>query len=226
VNILGIETSSIVCSVGLANDSGVMCEKSLIDPHIHSEKLLTLIREVLKSGRSSLEEFDAIAVSIGPGSFTGLRIGLSTAKGLCYSLEVPLITIGTFDAVSRAVWDSGETSHKVHIAVDAKQGEFYFATYFHGGSLQTVRSTVETRRLSDLPAAEFMDESAVWVTDREDAINTFGVASGRIHKYSAFCSGGVVARLGIEKHASNDFSDLSSTEPMYLKEFVAKNAIA
>ena len=101
--VLGIETSTEVCAVGLANDDGAYAERALVESHIHSEKLLTLITEILEQQHTQLSELDAISVSIGPGSFTGLRIGLSTAKGLCFALGKPLVIVPTLEAMAMAV---------------------------------------------------------------------------------------------------------------------------
>lgn len=99
MNLLGIETSTAACGVAVVSDGGMNVERSIVEAHIHSEKLLTLVRTVLGEAKIGLNEIDAVAVSIGPGSFTGLRIGLSSAKGLCYALEKPLLTVPTFDAI-------------------------------------------------------------------------------------------------------------------------------
>jgi tRNA threonylcarbamoyladenosine biosynthesis protein TsaB len=104
MTVLGIETSTAVCSVGLANDSGSCTEQSLVESHIHSEKLLTLVRGVCEDQKFALSQLDSVAISIGPGSFTGLRIGLSTAKGICYSLGIPLIAVPAFEAIADAVF--------------------------------------------------------------------------------------------------------------------------
>ncbi len=90
MTILGLETSTAVCSVGLYREDKHDVEVSLRESHIHSEKLLTIVQQALRSGETTLEQLDAIAVSIGPGSFTGLRIGLSTAKGLSFALDTPV----------------------------------------------------------------------------------------------------------------------------------------
>jgi tRNA threonylcarbamoyl adenosine modification protein YeaZ len=81
----------------------MQAEKSLTETHIHSEKLLTLIQELCDEQKLKLSQLDGVAVSIGPGSFTGLRIGLSTAKGLCFALEKPLIAVPTFVSIAKSV---------------------------------------------------------------------------------------------------------------------------
>jgi tRNA threonylcarbamoyladenosine biosynthesis protein TsaB len=225
MNILGIETSSPVCSVGCVNDRGWSVERSIEDPHIHSEKLLTLTKEVLKQAESDLENLDAVAVSIGPGSFTGLRIGLSTAKGLCFALTRSLIEIPTFDAIAQAAFESNPNTAKVLVAVDAKQGEFYcgLAKRRHDGSPPSM--DVRTQRLDDIAWLEWCDNGSLCVTDRAEIIRGHGIPVELIGSYNAFCRGDVVARLAMTKYLKGDFADLASIEPMYLKDFVVKKAI-
>ena len=100
MNVLAIETSTARCGVALTLDRRTVVERSIIEAHIHSEKLLTLVKDVLTEARIGMDKLDGVAVSIGPGSFTGLRIGLSSAKGLCVALDKPLATVPTFDAIA------------------------------------------------------------------------------------------------------------------------------
>lgn len=225
MNILGIETSSQVCSVGLADARGWCIERNIIDPHIHSEKLLTLIAEVLRQAEVDLGSLDAIAISIGPGSFTGLRIGLSTAKGLCFALEKRLIDVSTFDAIAQAAFESASHYEKVYIAVDAKQGEFYVGSAEQKKSGTRSPIKVRTLRVDEVPWTESSVDGRFWVTDRPDVIRGRGIPSERIGGYSSFCRGDVVARLARDKYEGNDFADLVSIEPMYLKDFLVKKAL-
>jgi tRNA threonylcarbamoyladenosine biosynthesis protein TsaB len=224
VNLLGIETSCSVCSVGFVNDGGLSFERNMIDPHIHSEKLLTLVEGVLRQAEMDLSSLDGIAVSIGPGSFTGLRIGLSTAKGLCFSLDRKLIAVSTFDAVAKVALESETNPETIVIAVDAKQGEFYFGSYASkkNDALSTMK--VHTKRLEDLRWSEFSGDSTIWITDRPDVVRTHGIPLDNIYQYSTFCRGDAVARLAVEKYDKNEFADIASVEPMYLKDFIVKNA--
>jgi tRNA threonylcarbamoyladenosine biosynthesis protein TsaB len=224
VNILGIETSSPVCSVGFVNDQGLSIERSIIDAHIHSEKLLTLLGEVLRQAEVDLEILDAIAVSIGPGSFTGLRIGLSTAKGLCYSLDNKLIAVSTFDAVARAAQESKLATSRINIVIDAKQGEFYFGTTDLKKVDDLSPMNVQTRHLEGIPWSEYSNDSTVWITDRPEVIRSFGIPSDIIREYSLFCRGDAVAHLAIGKYTRNELADIASLEPKYLKEFLVKTA--
>ena len=224
MNILGIETSSMVCSVGLTNEKGFTVERSLIDPHIHSEKLLTLVGEVLRRSELSFQSIDAIAVSIGPGSFTGLRIGLSTAKGLCYALELPLIAVPTFDSVARLAWDDKPESNRVTIALDAKQGEFYVASQGRLDKDKPLHPSVRAMSPEDMRGAVTGMSPGIWITDRTDVILGAGIPEANVFEYILFCGGKTVAGIGLEKFRKRDFADVFSIEPMYLKEFLVKSA--
>jgi tRNA threonylcarbamoyladenosine biosynthesis protein TsaB len=226
VKILGIETSSPVCSVGLVTDRGGNVERSIVDAHIHSEKLLTLVQEVLKEAKMSLGELDALAISLGPGSFTGLRIGLSTAKGLCYALEKRLIAVSTFDAVVEAAQESGLKPGTINVAIDAKQGEFYFGSADQNTLNGTSTMGFNTRLVTELPWTEFPGDTTLWITDRPDIIRGHGISPELIRHYSAFCKGNAVARCARGKFASAEFADMASIEPSYLKEFLVKTAIS
>jgi tRNA threonylcarbamoyladenosine biosynthesis protein TsaB len=225
VNILGLETSSVVCSIGLTNERGFSVERSLIDPHIHSEKLLTLIGDVLRRSELSLQNIDAVAVSLGPGSFTGLRIGLSTAKGLCYSLDRPLIAVPTFDSVARLAWEDKRESTRITIALDAKQGEFYIATQERKERGSPLLTVVGVLGPDEVRARESGGEPATWITDRTDVVLSADLPSSRVLDYILFCGGKTVAGIGLEKYRRQEFADLLSVEPMYLKEFIVKQAI-
>lgn len=224
MNILGIETSSPVCSVGIADERGRSFERSMIDAHIHSEKLLTLIAEVLRQAEIGLKDLDAVAVSIGPGSFTGLRIGLSSAKGLCYSLGRKLIVVPTFDSVARTARDRFKDPKRITIAVDAKQGEFYIGSSDGERETESGMMMVRTKRLEEVDWSALAAAPALWITDRPKVIQRFGVPSELIQEYAPFCRGDVIARMGLQKYSRSEFADLPLAEPMYLKEFVVKSA--
>jgi len=194
--VLGIETSTAVCSVGLANDAGTCAEQSLVETHIHSEKLLTLVRSVCESQKIILSQIDGYAVSIGPGSFTGLRIGLSTMKGLCYALEKPLFAVPTFEAVTAVAVEMCPECSRIIICVDAKQGEYYFSTYEINGG--TIRECAPVQ-IVDLSAERVtLDEHTIIVTDRIQEVKSILGFSGPMKDIHSCCRGDVVAGRAIK----------------------------
>ncbi len=223
--VLGIETSTAVCSVGLYGDGGKDAERSLIESHIHSEKLLTLVQQVLVDGKVSLHEIDAVAVSQGPGSFTGLRIGLSTAKGLSYSLERPLIAVPTFQAIAEAFRLADASVRQVVVLIDARQGEFYAGRYDVNDS-GAVQPMDDVRVMSlEAAVAAIPPEGDVLVASDALAQVRPAVREGVIlQDVHPACRGGVVARIGYRKMTRNEVADVALLEPLYLKDFVVKTA--
>jgi len=224
LNILGIETSSIVCSVGLAGEHLRSQERNIVDSHIHSEKILTLIAELLKRAHIDMAGLDAIAVSSGPGSFTGLRIGLSTAKGFCYALDKPLVCVPTFEAIAKAAALSEPAYSQFNIAVDAKQGDFYVASFVRTASGIQELTHTHTRRLDGLDWFGRSNGPILWITDRVGDIQNLSPTPLEVRTFSDYCRGDSVAEIGMTKYRTNAFADLQLAEPMYLKEFLVKTA--
>src|ERR1700744_5768445 len=106
--ILQIETATTVCSVALANQGKILAVKQLNERNVHAEAITIFIQDVLNEGGVKYEDLHAVAVSCGPGSYTGLRIGVSTAKGLCFALDKPLIAVETLQAMAQGVIDTKE----------------------------------------------------------------------------------------------------------------------
>jgi len=220
MTVLGIETSTAACSVGLANDSGLHAERSLIESHIRSEKLLTLIREIYEDQEITLLQIDAVAVSIGPGSFTGLRIGLSTAKGLCFASGKPLIAVPAFESVAEAVFVSRPQTTRVIISVDAKQGDYYFGGYEKKDGARCEFLPVQIGNLSTALSAN--TSNTMIITDRIDEVKKFADKSGVIDNILSYCRGDVIARIAIEKLKAGMKNAPENLEPMYLKDFVIR----
>ncbi len=220
MTVLGIETSTAACSVGLANDSGLHAERSLVESHIRSEKLLTLIREIYEDQKITLSQIDAVAVSIGPGSFTGLRIGLSTAKGLCFASGKPLIAVPAFESVAEAVFVSRPQTSRVIISVDAKQGDYYFGGYEKKDGARCEFLPVQIGNLSTALSAN--TSNTMIITDRIDEVKKFADKSGVIDNILSYCRGDVIARIAIEKLKAGMKNSPENLEPMYLKDFVIR----
>ncbi|HAL81813.1 MAG TPA: tRNA (adenosine(37)-N6)-threonylcarbamoyltransferase complex dimerization subunit type 1 TsaB, partial [Mucilaginibacter sp.] len=106
--ILQIETATASCSVALAKDGNVLAFKQVNERNIHAEVITLFIEELIVSSGINYNDLDAVAVSCGPGSYTGLRIGVSTAKGLCFALDKPLIAIETLEAMAYGIISSNE----------------------------------------------------------------------------------------------------------------------
>ena len=120
--ILGIETSGLLCSVGWMQSGKVILEYNMEIPQVHASKLANLVKEGFSKIQKSMADLSLVAVGTGPGSFTGLRIGMSFAKGLCYGTGVPILGVSAFNILAKQAPDSNE---KIITLIDAKKERFY-----------------------------------------------------------------------------------------------------
>jgi tRNA threonylcarbamoyladenosine biosynthesis protein TsaB len=224
--ILCLETSTKVCSVALGQNGKVISLKESSDEkYSHAENLTVFIEEVCKQAAISLNQIDAVAVSKGPGSFTGLRIGVSTAKGLSYSLEKPLIGINSLEAMAVQVASrkSQVASPKFFVPmIDAKRMEVYCAVYDEG--LNEIKKT----------SAEIIDENSFSDLLAKNKMYFFGDGSEKCklkitHPNAVFIdtinpSAQYMISIAEKYFAKKKFEDLAYFEPFYLKDFVSGSA--
>lgn len=223
--ILSIETGTDICSVALANDGELMALRESDEGRDHAKKVALFVDELLRETGVQPSDLDAIAVGKGPGSYTGLRIGVSFAKGMCYALNIPLIAIGSLDAlteVAREDFDAGIldiedeewTKAKLCPLVDARRMEVYAQVFDNEG-----------KTLTDVVAEVVTEESfKEW---RKDKFVIFGngakkcteLLSDAIFVEIAPSARGIV-RLAEEAFKAEKFEDLAYFEPFYLKEFL------
>jgi tRNA threonylcarbamoyladenosine biosynthesis protein TsaB len=196
---------------------------SLRESHIHSEKLLTLVQEVLRAGETNLQQLDAIAVSIGPGSFTGLRIGLSTAKGLSFALEKPVIAVSTFEAIAEAGRQKHPEASSVLVVMDAKKDEWYVGGFLATQEKVQESGGVEIKVLGEaLTAAQ---SSTLVLTDSVEVVRKHLKENLVVEDALLCCRGDIVALLGFRKAVKREFADVAGLEPMYLKDFVVRTTV-
>ncbi|MBE6218534.1 MAG: tRNA (adenosine(37)-N6)-threonylcarbamoyltransferase complex dimerization subunit type 1 TsaB [Alistipes sp.] len=223
--ILSIETGTDICSVALANDGELMALRESDEGRDHAKKVALFVDELLRETGVQPSDLDAIAVGKGPGSYTGLRIGVSFAKGMCYALDIPLIAIGSLDAlteVAREDYDAGildieeEEWAKAKLCplVDARRMEVYAEVFDNEG-----------KALTDVVAEVVTEDSfKEW---RKDKFVIFGngakkcteLLSDAIFVDIAPSARGIV-RLAEESFKAQKFEDLAYFEPFYLKEFL------
>ena len=228
--ILSIETGTDICSVALANDGELMALRESDEGRDHAKKVALFVDELLRETGVQPSDLDAIAVGKGPGSYTGLRIGVSFAKGMCYALDIPLIAIGSLDAlteVAREDYDAGildieeEEWDKAKLCplVDARRMEVYAAIYDR--ALRVVRPT----------AADVVDEASYREFLDEHPVYFFGNGSAKcegkiVHPNAHFIPNirplaKMMCPLAEKAVALEDYKDVAYFEPFYLKEFVA-----
>jgi tRNA threonylcarbamoyladenosine biosynthesis protein TsaB len=224
--ILSIETGTDICSVALANDGELMALRESDEGRDHAKKVALFVDELLRETGVQPSDLDAIAVGKGPGSYTGLRIGVSFAKGMCYALNIPLISVGSLDAlteVAREDFDAGIIDLEdvewpsAHLCpmVDARRMEVYAQVF-----------DTEGKALSDVVAEVVTDESfAQWRANGKFVIFGNGAAKCAEVLKDAICvsvapSARGIVRLAEEAFNAGRFEDLAYFEPFYLKEFL------
>ncbi|MGD2033743.1 MAG: tRNA (adenosine(37)-N6)-threonylcarbamoyltransferase complex dimerization subunit type 1 TsaB [Bacteroidales bacterium] len=223
--ILNIETATEICSVSLSQDDRVIALKETDKEKSHASVLSVFIHDLLKENGLEGKSPDAIAVSMGPGSYTGLRIGVSVAKGLCYGFDIPLIPVPTLEAMSLALIEKLK-SEKADIPgnalfspmLDARRMEVYMALF-----------TAENKIVKDT-TAQIITENTFDQLLSKHSIYFFGSGSGKVselisHENAFFISeftpsSADLAPVAYAKYKAGEFADLAYFEPFYLKDFI------
>lgn len=214
--ILNIETATKNCSVAVAKDAQVVSFKELAsDGYAHAEKLHVFIAEALKEAGITFNDLSAVAVSKGPGSYTGLRIGVSAAKGLCFALNIPLLSVDTLQVLASQV-----TIADGHIVpmLDARRMEVYSAVFdVHHKPVRAVEAEIIT---ADSLSA--MDGNIHIIGDCQPKIKTV-LTDGQFiyHEDVVYPSAKNMASLSFDKYMEQAFEDVAYFEPFYLKDFIA-----
>jgi tRNA threonylcarbamoyladenosine biosynthesis protein TsaB len=221
--ILSIDTSTKVCSVALHQDSKLLAVSELYTEKSHSGMLTTLCENVVKYAGFSLNALDAIAVAKGPGSYTGLRIGVSTAKGFCFALDKPLIAVNTLEAMAYQVKYFYDETHLLCPMIDARRMEVYCQVL---DNQMNMISATEAKVIDGLSFSELLNENKIVffgdgsakcqaeITDKNAIfLNT------EIHP-----SAKTVGLLATNSFEKSLFENVVTFEPFYLKDFVGTQA--
>ncbi|MBW6535846.1 MAG: tRNA (adenosine(37)-N6)-threonylcarbamoyltransferase complex dimerization subunit type 1 TsaB [Mariniphaga sp.] len=226
--ILNIETATEVCSVNLARDGEILVEKESSEGLNHSQLLTVFIDELFRENNFEPAQLDAVAVSKGPGSYTGLRIGVSVAKGLCYSLGIPLIAVGTPEALGKYTAQNREdfiqgienTENALFCPmIDARRMEVYTALFnAKGDKIKPVSAKI----IDEYSFSEYLNQHPVLFFGngaqkcKEALTHPNALFSGPLKASARF-----MIKLAEEKYNNNDFEDVAYFEPFYLKNFIA-----
>ena len=215
--ILNIETATAICSVAIGENNKILASRTLKGRQTHAAKLTLLIEECLTEVGITLHDLDAIAVSIGPGSYTGLRIGLSTAKGLCYTLGKPLITIDTLAALANTTkMNFGDAVAVYCPMIDARRMEVYTAIYDNNGQiLQAVQPLIVENE--SFFQAYFSNHQTV-IFSGDGANKCQSVITNQYAKFVEQENSAIGMLALVEKKFQlKDFADVAYSEPFYLK---------
>jgi tRNA threonylcarbamoyladenosine biosynthesis protein TsaB len=217
--ILNIETATKNCSVSLSKDGDVLFFREIAEAgYSHAEKLHVFIEEVLFQSKHNYSELSAVAVSQGPGSYTGLRIGVSAAKGLCYALDIPMIAVDTLAILAEQI--QIEEGFIVPM-IDARRMEVYSAVFNakHKKVIETQAEIITSDSFKDY------NETIYFIGDSSTKCRETLTKQNFVFKEEIiFPSSREMAKLSYEKYTNSDFVDVAYFEPLYLKDFIATSA--
>jgi len=216
--ILNIETATSACSVVLAKDGVVIASKEANDGQVHAEKITVFIKELMEEASISLTALDAIAAGTGPGSYTGLRIGTATAKGLCYSLDKPLIAVPTLKAMAYGAAQKLKRDDVLYCPmIDARRLEVYTALFdFAGKEIMPVQAKIlDITSFSEYKSIAFFGDGMPKMKE------LFANDTSKIWLDDIYASSLNMCKMAEEMFAAKKFSDVAYYEPFYLKDFVA-----
>ncbi|RZK82178.1 MAG: tRNA (adenosine(37)-N6)-threonylcarbamoyltransferase complex dimerization subunit type 1 TsaB [Pedobacter sp.] len=217
--ILQIETATQVCSVALAKDGNTIAVKELQASNIHASSLTLFIQDVMETAGLQYKDLDAIAVSKGPGSYTGLRIGVSTAKGLCYALDKPLIGINTLTMMAGGYVDK-HPDYKALICpmIDARRMEVFTAVYDQQlNEVEPVNAKIiDAESFSGLLAANEL----VFIGDGADKCSEVLQHTNSTFSTENYNSAANMSKIAYGAFVAGAFEDVAYFEPFYLKDFV------
>ncbi len=213
--ILNIETATKNCSVALAKEGKtILCKEIAEEGYSHAERLHVFIEEIIKEAGITFQDLSAIAVSQGPGSYTGLRIGVSAAKGLCFALEIPLIAVDTLQVLA----SQAKVSNGLIIPMlDARRMEVYSAIFTPNlENRRAVQAEIITEN-----SFEDLQETLYFVGDSAEKCKPVLTKENFIFlddiKYP---SAAAMSFLSFENYQKNNFVDVAYFEPYYLKDFM------
>lgn len=224
MKILLIETATSVCSVVLAVDGKVVAARKSAERNAHSSKMAVFINELMEESGITPKELDAVGVSCGPGSYTGLRIGASSAKGFCYALNIPLVAVPTLREMA-ALYYKQHPEYKGMICpmIDARRMECYTAVYDGDKELKKVSADIITEGIYD----EYLNRGEVMFIG-DGAAKTKDILGG--HKNARYDESFEIGAEGMieiveQKLKAGETEDVAYFEPFYLKDFVAKKSV-
>lgn len=222
--ILCIETGTDICSVGIARDGELVSLRESDEGRDHAKKVGVFVDELLRETGISPDELDAVAVGMGPGSYTGLRIGVSFAKGLCYGLAIPLVAVGSLDAMAAVAIEDNDAgildvdnweNAVLCPMVDARRMEVYTRLFDAKGNA-----------LSDV-TAEVVTEQTFADVRRERQLVMFGNGAAKCREVlhdatyiNITPSARGLARLAEQRLSAGQTEDIAYFEPFYLKDFI------
>jgi tRNA threonylcarbamoyladenosine biosynthesis protein TsaB len=222
--ILQIETATTICSVALSENGNVLAYREINQRNVHAEVITIFIDEILKTVNKRYEDLDAVAVSCGPGSYTGLRIGVSVAKGLCFALDKPLIAVETLEAITDGIIAQNIFDDKDNVLlcpmIDARRMEVFTAVFdIHGNRVRpTSAEIIDENSFSDL----LQNNKMIFFGDGAEKCQAILGVNPNAQILAGFLnSARYLTKRATEKYLAKDFENTAYFEPYYLKDFIA-----
>ena len=223
-NILAIETSTATCSVALWSENKIIALKETSEQNAHSRLLTVMINDLFTENNFDINSLDAVAVSIGPGSYTGLRIGVSVTKGICFGLSIPVIAVDTLKALTKQyLFQNTEEKKQTDIflcpMLDAKRMEVYTSLY--NTNLEEIipvsAMVIDPSSFSDI----LVDKKIIFFGSGNEKCKNIISSQNAIFIDEIYPSANGVALLAVDLYKNKQFADTAYFEPFYLKDFIA-----
>ncbi len=220
--ILSLETSVDTCSVALHQNDELLCTELISEPQAHATKLALLIESVMRKGNHTFADLSAVAITSGPGSYTGLRIGTSTAKGLCFALNIPLVAVNTLELLIYQASFHNPDKALLCAMIDARRMEVYSMLANADGVImhETASEIIEPNSYQSLLEKHkilFFGNGAIKCKELIQHPNAYFVED-QIPRASS------LGHMAYKKLKQQQVEDLVHFEPFYLKEFLAKQS--
>lgn len=217
--ILLLETATTSCSVALSENGQLIAVKEQNERNIHASYITLFIEEVMKKAGKNYTDLDAVAISKGPGSYTGLRIGVSTAKGLCFALDIPLLGINTLEAMAAGLIQQNDVSSSALLVpmIDARRMEVYTGVF--GKDLQVLEPV--NAKIVDVSSYDhYSNRDLIMFGDGADKFKDLFGNHSNIRFIDFANSAAHLSTLAYNKLKSNKTENLAYFEPFYLKDFL------
>jgi tRNA threonylcarbamoyladenosine biosynthesis protein TsaB len=219
IQLLGVETSSTVSGVWISRNDRLLGQVSIAVPYVHSKRLALLVEQILEHAEIAYPDLDALAVSAGPGSFTGLRIGYSLVKGLAHSLNIPVVEVPTLD-----IWayQEGPKSVPILSLIDAHREEVFFGQYlWENAKLERIGdfNLIHISELGEIVEQKTLLVGGDLIKLREKILSLRSDKIVLPHHLKSEPENWAFCELAFQRFMDGELSDVENAEPMYLRAF-------
>ncbi|MBU8883776.1 tRNA (adenosine(37)-N6)-threonylcarbamoyltransferase complex dimerization subunit type 1 TsaB [Kaistella sp. DKR-2] len=216
MKILHIETSSKNCSVAISDGEELLCLcEEVSENYKQSESLHTFVQWALEGAKITLKDLDAVSLGMGPGSYTGLRIGSSSAKGFCYGLKIPLVAVNSLETMIEPFL-SKDYDFIIPL-LDARRMEVYTAVF--DGNTGKMLTETDAKVLDETSFQEFSDKKVIFVGDGTAKAKEILRLPNAVFEDNVYPSAKYLIKKAVEKFNEKEFEDVAYFEPFYLKDF-------